>query len=183
MKKSLNTKMNKERLQEYPLHESQRGYFGYELYKAMEKDERIWLVVVDLGYKMFDRHFLDFPDRCINTGAAEQAAVGIAVGLALQGKVPFVYSITTFAIFRPYEWIRNYMAIEQVPVKIVGSGRDMEYEKDGLTHWSSDAPAIMSNWTGKIVQFWPKTKEAMADVVKQTIENNKPTFISLSRKI
>jgi transketolase C-terminal domain/subunit len=77
-------------------HQSQRGYFAGALYEEMKKDESIYLIIVDLGYETFDKHFKDFPDRCINTGASEQAAMGIAVGLALQGKKPFIYTISSF---------------------------------------------------------------------------------------
>jgi len=94
---------SKERLKDYPLHESMRGYFGRALYKEMASNEDIWLVTADLGYKMFDSHFEDFPERVINVGASEQAGVGICVGLALQGKIPVFYSITNFTLYRPFE--------------------------------------------------------------------------------
>src|SRR3989344_6223554 len=90
-------------------HNSMRGWFAYELYKQMIKDKRIWLLVGDLGYKAFDYIKRDFPNRFLNCGASEQAMVGIATGLALDGKVPFVYSITTFLLYRPFETIRNYI--------------------------------------------------------------------------
>jgi len=99
-------------------HNSMRGWFAYELYKQMARDERIWLVVGDLGYKAFDYIKRDFPDRFLNCGAAEQAMMGIATGLALNGKIPFVYSITAFLLYRPFETIRNYVNHEKIPVKL-----------------------------------------------------------------
>jgi transketolase C-terminal domain/subunit len=53
--------------------------------------------------------------------------MGTAVGMAMEGKIPIVYSITPFAIYRPFELIRNYLSHEQIPVKIVGGGRDKQY--------------------------------------------------------
>ena len=72
------------------IYPTQKGYFAHYLHEEMQSNKDIWLISLDLGYGMFDRHFADFPERCINTGAAEQSGIGIAVGLALEGKIPFV---------------------------------------------------------------------------------------------
>ncbi|MDO8657799.1 MAG: hypothetical protein Q7K55_03600, partial [Candidatus Levybacteria bacterium] len=108
-------------------HDSMRGWFAYDLYNHMAKNENIWIITGDLGYKLFDYIRRDFPERFINTGAAEQAMIGIAIGLALDGKIPFVYSITTFLLYRPFETIRNYINYEKIPVKLIGSGRNKDY--------------------------------------------------------
>src|SRR3990167_546756 len=105
------------------LHESQRGYFAYHLRQAMKENSAIYLICVDLGYKVFNELFVEFPDRVINSGAAEQAALDVAIGLALDGKIPFVYSITPFLLYRPFEALRTYINYEKIPVKLVGSGR------------------------------------------------------------
>src|SRR3990167_5924344 len=109
-------------------HDSMRGWFAYELYHKMLENDKIWLIVGDLGYGMFDKIREDFPDRFINTGAAETSMMNIACGLALEGKIPFVYSITTFLLFRPFEVLRTYVNHEKIPIKLVGSGRDKDYE-------------------------------------------------------
>lgn len=171
---------NKERLKHYPLHESMRGYFGRALYKEMVKNPDIWIVMADLGYKLFDPHFEDFGDRVINCGASEQAGVGICVGLALQGKIPFFYSITNFSVYRPYEWLRNYLDYERINVKIIGAGRDDDYKEDGWTHQSPDVKQILDTLPN-IQQFWPETKEEMDTIIHQVVTNGKPSFISLRR--
>src|SRR3990167_7334269 len=76
-----------ERLQNYKIHDSMRGYFGYELYKKMMVNNDIWIITADLGYGMFDPHKEDFSDRFINVGAAEQTTMNIAIGLALSDKI------------------------------------------------------------------------------------------------
>ena len=161
-------------------HNSQRGYFAYELYEQMKIDKDIWLLVGDLGYKMFDSHFKDFPERVKNCGASEQAMIGIAVGLALSGKKVFCYSITNFLIYRPFEFIRNYIDHEKIPVRLVASGRGTDYLEDGITHHSEDARDIMDCFKN-IEQYWPEVKEEIPDMVKEMLFNDKPGFISLRR--
>ena len=160
--------------------DSMRGWFAYELYQQMKENKDIWLVVGDLGYKMLDSIRDDFPERFVNVGAAEQTMVGVAIGLAEMGKIPFVYTTTTFLLYRPFETIRNYINREEIPVRLVGSGRDREYGSDGPTHWSEDAEEVV-NLFGNIKQHWPETKEEIPQLLKTVIKDNSPCFISLKR--
>lgn len=161
-------------------HDSMRGWFAAELYQWMEKDKDIILITGDLGYGMFDKIREDFPDRFINTGAAEQAMMGIAVGLAIEGKKPFVYSITTFLLYRPFETIRNYINHEKHPVRLVAAGRDKDYEHDGFSHWSEDADQVLDIFKN-IRRLYPQKKEDTVPMVKMMVEEDKPWYISLRR--
>lgn len=160
-------------------HESQRGYFAHELYNQMKKDPSIWLICVDLGYKVFDKHFEDFPDRCINTGASEQAAMGIAVGLALEGKKPFIYTITSF-FMRAAETISLYVNQEEIPVRLVGAGRDDDYKHDGPSHNGKVAQDFFMSMIN-INQFYPDTNKAAQEACEYMVKINSPAFVSLRR--
>jgi transketolase len=161
-------------------HESMRGYFAYELYEQMKKNPDIILVVGDLGYGMWTKIQEDFPDRFINVGAAEQAGVGICVGLALEGKIPFFYSITNFALYRGFEWIRNYINYEKIPVCIVGAGRGDDYKDDGYTHQSFDAPDVLHLFKN-ITKYVPSDKMDIQGILKDIINSKQPAFLSLLR--
>lgn len=154
--------------------------FADNLYKLMKKDEKVYLLTGDLGFKLWDKIKEDFPERYINCGAGEQAMMGIAVGLAQEGKIPFVYSITSFLLGRPFEWIRNYLNHENTPVKLVGSGRDKDYAHDEFTHFATDTKDIL-NLFPNIVQFWPDTPEGVVANLSKMHQNKKPSFISLKR--
>lgn len=170
-----------DRLKNYPRHPSQRGEFAFELYKQMVKNKNIYLVVGDLGYGMFDPHFADFPEQCFNVGAAEQAMVGICVGLALEGKIALAYSVTNFILYRPYETIRNYLNAERIPVKLLASGRDCDYQYDGFSHQSPDAHHVLENFPN-LCQYWPETKEEIASMTREFLYNDRPCFVSLCKK-
>ena len=161
-------------------HNSQRGCFAYALYNQMVKNKNIWVVTGDLGYHVLDFIKRDFPERFINVGASEQAMVGIGVGLALQNKIPVVYSITTFLLYRPFETIRNYLNHEKIPVKLVGSGRDKNYEHEGFSHWSEEDRKVMKILSN-IESHWPDNNEDLTALVEQMVNSDKPWYLNLKR--
>ena len=146
----------------------------------MKKNNKIWVLTNDLGYKMWDKIRADFPERFLNVGAAEQSMMGIAVGMALEGKIPIVYSITTFLLYRPFETIRNYINYEKIPVKLVGSGRNKDYIIDGISHWAEEDKKIMKI-LNNIVSVWPKTEKEIPKLVSDMIKSNKPWYVNLKR--
>src|SRR6266478_3568876 len=151
-----------------PTHESIRGYFASALHDEMERDDRIWLLTGDLGYGMLDNLRDDFPERYLNVGASEQLLVGAGVGLALSGKIPFCYSITTFLIYRAFEWLRNYLHYEEIPVLLIGSGMDNDYKHDGITHQPFEVREVL-NCLPNIKQFYPTQKEVIPELVGMMI--------------
>lgn len=157
-----------------------RRLFADELFKQAQKNKKIMLVTADMGYKMWDKFRDELPSQFLNTGASEQAGCGICVGLALEGFIPFFYTITPFLLYRPFETIRNYLDHEKIPVKLIGSGRDKDYSHDGFSHWCEEAKEILDNFKN-IKQYWPDKKEEIPKIVEEMIGNNKPCFLSLKR--
>src|SRR5688572_5453581 len=113
-----------------------RKQFADFLHEQMGWDHRLRLVAADLGYGLFDRLRLDYPDRFIDVGGAEQLQIGVGAGLALSGLRPVCYSITPFLLYRPFEWLRNLLHTDQIPVKLAGGGRGRDYGALGSTHWA-----------------------------------------------
>jgi len=157
-----------------------RYKFAELLEKSMEKNKDIFFLTGDLGYKIFDNILEKYPDRAYTVGASEQLMLGMAVGLADSGKIPFVYSITPFLLYRPFEIIRNYVNHENCNVKMVGCGRDNDYEHDGFTHFAGDDKDIMAPLTN-IEKFWPRDKTALITDFEELINNNKPSYLNLVR--
>lgn len=83
-----------------------------------------------------------YPQRFVNTGVAEQIMIGMAAGMAMEGLKPFAYTIATFALFRPYEFIRCDLAYQNLPVTVVGIGGGVTYSMLGGTHHAMEDVAI-----------------------------------------
>ncbi len=111
-----------------------RTTFLKTLEEVAAGDERVVLLTGDLGYTVVESFEEKFPDRFVNVGVAEQNMVALATGLAEAGFIPFVYSIVTFAVLRPYEFIRNGPVLHRLPVRVVGVGGGFEYGHAGPTH-------------------------------------------------
>jgi transketolase len=169
-----------ERIKQWKLHDSIRGQFSFELYKSMALNKNIYLLTGDLGWGIFDNHKEDFGDRFINTGASEQSLMGIAVGLALSNKIPFVYSITPFLIYRPFETIRTYINHENIKVIMIGSGRDKSYIHDGFSHDASDIKLFLDPLVN-IKQYFPDEKEQVPKVLNDALQSDNPSCIILKR--
>lgn len=157
-----------------------RSYFAECIYQNMKTNKNIYVVVNDLGYKMWDNVRRDFPMRFINVGAAEQTLIGVGVGLALSKKIPIIYSITTFLLYRPFETIRNYLHYEKHPVKLIGSGRNRDYIHDGISHWAEEDKEVMGVLKN-IKSYWPEDNKELSKLIPKMLVSNKPWYINLKR--
>ena len=159
-------------------HNSQRGFFFGSLHNEMIKNPNIFCVTADLGFGMLDSIKRDFPDRLINVGAAEMTAMDVSIGLALEGKIPFLYTITSF-LMRCAEPIALYLQHEGIPVIMVGGGRSADYESDGVSHNGETAQNYIHSLG--IQEYYPETNERAAELVKTLIDKHEAAFISLRR--
>lgn len=145
----------------------------------MEANKDIWCLLGGIGYHVMDDICKDFPDRVIDCEASEMAMVDIAVGLALSGKIPFVYAITPH-LYRAFEGIRLYLNHEKIPVKLVGIGRDKDYGALGFSHWAEDDKQVFDIFPN-IVQLRPKIKEELSDIVRRMVNENVPFYLNVRR--
>lgn len=120
-----------------------RAAFIRTLIDSARADGRIFLLVGDVGYSLVEPFAQEFPDRFINIGIAEQNMTGIAAGLALCGKVVFIYSLANFPTLRCLEQVRNDICYHNANVKIVASGGGLVYGSLGVTHHVTEDLAIM----------------------------------------
>ena len=120
-----------------------RAAFIRTLIDLARADERIFLVVGDLGFRVVEPFADEFPKNFLNAGVAEQNMIGLAAGLALCGKIVFTYSIGNFPTLRCLEQIRNDICYHNANVKIVAVGGGLVYGALGATHHATEDLAIM----------------------------------------
>jgi transketolase len=157
-----------------------RKLFAQLLLDEMAVNDNIYLITGDLGYGLWDKIKDTFPDRFYNVGSSEMAMMGMGIGLAMDGKIPFVYSITPFAIYRPFEMIRNYLNHEKIPVNIIGGGRDQDYGYLGFSHWAEDDKKIMANFEN-IKTIHPASKEELESIFEENMYSKQACYINLKR--
>lgn len=157
-----------------------RAEFVGEVLKLMKKDEDIFVLLGDLGFGIFDQMRNEFPTRCINIGSSEQLMLGMASGMAIEGKKVICYSITPFLLYRPFEFIRNYLSYEKIPVKLVGSGRGRDYSEAGFSHHSEEAASILKLLPA-IKCYFPENVDEIKDLVENFVNSDEPSFLSLTR--
>ena len=120
-----------------------RNTFADTFYEAGKKDPRLCVVVADISPAGSIQKFREeFPDRFINTGVAEQIMIGMCAGMALRACSPFAYTIATFTLYRPFEFVRDDLCYQNLPVTVVGIGGGVTYSTLGGTHHAMEDVAI-----------------------------------------
>ena len=84
-----------------------RKIFINELIKAAKTNNKIILLVGDLGFRVIEPFVKKYPKQFVNAGVSEQNMMGLAAGLASEGNHVFVYSIANFPTFRCAEQVKN----------------------------------------------------------------------------
>jgi len=157
-----------------------RKAFIQTLVELAKNDSRIVLLTGDLGFMVVEPFAEQFPDRFFNVGVAEQNLVGVATGLAEAGFIPFVYSIVTFAVLRPYEFFRNGPIFHQLPVRLVGIGGGIEYSNNGATHWGLEDIGVLRVQPGlKIIA--PADSNQASTAIKATWDLPGPIYYRLGK--
>jgi transketolase len=152
------------------------------LLEEMSVNDRIRVITADLGFGVLDHIRTAYPDRFYNVGAAEQLMIGAAVGMADSGLIPVCYSMSSFILYRPFEFLRNYVDYERIPVKLIGSGRDKDYSHDGISHWAHDDEKVLRALPN-IEVFKPGSLAELEMIWPEFINSNEPAYLNLRRAI
>lgn len=152
-----------------------RRTFGKIIADLADHDPLIYVLVGDIGYRVFDEFIYRHPKRFINMGICEQSLIGVSSGMALEGLKPWVYTITPFLIERPFEQVKLDINEQKVNVKLVGFA---DYPSLGPTHSEIDAKKMMSLFPN-IRSYFPNDGIQTEKIIREAYSVEAPCFISL----
>ena len=148
-----------------------------ELIPFFREDERLILLVGDMGFGAIDQIYKEFPERIFNYGIMEQGIVGIAAGMNMTGMIPLVYTIVNFLAFRAIEQIRNDVLLQNLNVKFIGTGANDYFHKLGPSHTCGEQDIQIMKMIG-METFDPYSYDGeFKDMVTQLVESEKSGYL------
>jgi transketolase len=151
-----------------------------EVYKLAKKDERVFFVGSDLGVGTLNKFKQEMPDRFFMEGISEGYLIGMASGLALEGKIVYVNTISTFITRRCYEQLAIDACLHNLKVRMIGNGGGMVYAPLGPTHMAIEDLSIMRAIPNMTVVA-PADADEMRRFIPQTLDYPGPIYIRVAK--
>ena len=149
----------------------------YELAKA---DERVFFIGSDLGFGVLKEFRQTIPDRFFMEGVSEASVVGMASGLAMEGKVVYVNTIATFLARRALDQIVVDACLHDVPVRFIANGGGLVYAPLGSTHLALEDISILRA-VPNLTILAPADAVEMAKFMPLTLDWPHPIYIRLAK--
>lgn len=131
------------------LRENQRERFYRLVLELMRDDERLALVLADIGVGYLDDDAVaPVADRVINVGIREQLMIGVAGGLALCGLRPIVHTFPPFLLERPFEQVKIDLDHQDAGAVLVSTGASYSWPGGGQTHFGQRDVALLDTLDG-----------------------------------
>ena len=155
-----------------------RNSVAHEIKKIALTDESLFVISGDAGLGVWD----DFKTckQFINTGVNEQLDIGFGAGLSLMGHKVIYYNIAPFVIMRPYEFIRNDICYQELPMILIGTGSGITYAPAGVTHYVVEDIALASTMPNLDI-FSPADPIEAVECLKYAYKSKKPSYIRIAK--
>src|SRR5215471_811506 len=151
------------------------------LEELMAHDERLVVVLAEISYSYFNTHSTQFSERILNVGIMEQTMVSVAAGLAIEGFIPVVHSITPFLVERPFEQLKDDFCYQQLGGNFISTGASYDYSTEGMTHHGpGDVQILHSLQSMQIVV--PGAPGEFDTLFHEAYANGSPTYYRLTVK-
>ncbi|MDP1809591.1 MAG: transketolase C-terminal domain-containing protein [Actinomycetota bacterium] len=150
------------------------------VYELAKTDERIFFVGSDIGFGTLDEFKADFPGRFFVEGVSEANVIGLAAGLALEGKIVYTNTIATFITRRCFEQVALDLCLHNVNVRLIGNGGGLVYAPLGPTHQAIEDIAIFRALP-RMAIVAPADAEEMKRLMPLTVDYPGPIYIRLAK--
>ncbi len=151
-----------------------------EIYKLAKQDDRVIFVGSDLGVGTLNKFKQEMPGRFFMEGIAEGYLIGMASGLALEGNIVYVNTISTFLTRRCYEQIVVDVCLHNLNVRLIGNGGGMVYAPLGPTHMAIEDISILRAIPNMTIVV-PADADEMRRLIPQTLDYVGPMYIRLAK--
>lgn len=153
-----------------------RKSFIETMKNLIKEDPLTYLLIGDVGFDVYSLKKY-YPQNVINMGIDEQATIGIAAGMALEGLKPYIYSITPFILERPFEQIKLDIVEQNANVKLIGF---WNYPHAGPTHFTKNPEKICQILGLNYIA--PKSSIEVKENILKMHYQNKPAFFYLTKE-
>ena len=151
------------------------------IHHILKNDSRLMVLTNDMGAMGLDSIRKDYPAHVINMGIAEQNLMSVAAGLALTGRVVFVYGIASHMTLRCLEQYRLDACAMNLPVILLGVGSGLAYGADGPTHHAVNDMGAMGSIPG-LTLLNPADAFSTSAIVEWAYLQNRPAYIRLDKE-
>ena len=158
-----------------------RKQFVKTVEDLMAQDERLVLLLGDIGVFGFRNAFKLYPERIYNIGVCEQAMISLAAGLAKEGLIPVLHSIAPFVVERCLEQLKIDLCYQDLPANIVGVGGSYDYTALGATHHCPGDVATLRNLPGMEIVV-PGSPAEFDQLFRAAYGDSNPTYFRLSER-
>lgn len=150
------------------------------IYELAKLDDRIVFIGSDLGAGVLDQFKQEMPDRFFMEGISEAHVIGMAAGMALEGRIVYINTIATFLTRRCFEQIVLDLCLHRANVRLIGSGGGVVYAPLGPTHEAIEDIAILRALPGMTV-LAPADAQEMRRLITATVDHQGPVYIRLGK--
>ena len=157
-----------------------RDVFFNELYQIFRRDKNCVLITADNGAPTLDQFAKEFPKQYYNVGIAEQQMMGMACGMAFEGKKVYTYAIAPFVTVRCYEQNKLDMCAMNLPIVNLGVGAGYAYDIMGPSHHTAEDITVMRALPN-LVMYGLADGQTSRALVEITYKNKAPQYIRFDR--
>jgi len=155
-----------------------RNSVANQIKELAKEDKSLFVIAGDAGLGVWD----DFKQskQFINPGVNEQLDIGFGAGLSLMGHKVVYYNIAPFVIMRPYEFVRNDICYQELPMILIGTGSGITYAPAGVTHYVVEDIQLASTMPNLDI-FSPADPIEAVECFKYAYKSKKPSYIRIAK--
>lgn len=150
------------------------------VYGLAKQDKRIFFIGSDLGIGTLGQFKEEMPERFFMEGVSEANIIGMAAGLALEGKIVYFNTIATFATRRCFEQVALDLCLQNVDVRLIGNGGGLVYAPLGPTHLAIEDLAILRALPNMTI-IAPADANEMRHLMPLTVNHKGPIYIRVAK--